>query len=551
MAVISTLAKSIQPALILKSFFTVLSTYLLYKTYLYPTFLSPLRRVPGPPTTSKNNKYHIPLLGHFLDLLREEPGKTYRDWIDQYGGIVAYRGLFNAPQIVLGDPKAIQHVFLTHADEYHKPERAIRLLSQVVGKGVLLVEGDVHRKQRKMLNPAFSHKHIKEMVSTMAIPAEMLGRMWEERVDMSEDGCVEFDVARDLGSCTLDIIGRAGFGYDFQALTIPDNELSHAYRQLFVSASPVIQLLRLFVPFYVDIPFKHNRIRKQSARTIDRVTTRIIQEKRAQIVEGKGLGVEGDGKDLMSILMRANEQVGTLDDGKLTDTELKAQIMTFMAAGHETTSATVTWMLHVFSTHPRVQQKVRQELLDHIGLPTTSETNNCPLSYDTLNTLPYLNACVKELLRFIPPVPTTSRVATQDDTILGYDIPKGTQVILSAAALHKLKSVYGDDAEEFKPERWMDPSLFSEEEKESIKFVTSDMTWAYVPFLTGPRNCIGSKFATIETKILLYYLLINLEYAPVPGFKFSKSPRVTMKPYPGMRLIVKRVQHEASVVVEA
>lgn len=222
-----------------------------------------------------------------------------------------------------------------------------------------------------------------------------------------------------------------------------------------------------------------------------------------------------------------------------------------MAAGHETTSTTVTWMLHVFSTHPEVQRKARQELLDHIGLPTTSETNNCPLSYDTLNALPYLGACVKELLRFIPPVPTTSRVAAQDDTILGYDIPKGTQIILSAAALHKLKSVYGDDADEFKPERWMDPSLFSEEEKESIKFVTPDMTWAYVPFLTGPRNCIGSKFATIETKILLYYLLINLEYAPVPGFKFSKSPRVTMKPYPGMRLIVKRVQHEAPVVAEA
>ncbi|KAF9146170.1 hypothetical protein BGX30_003515 [Mortierella sp. GBA39] len=550
MAALSTLAKSIKPALILKSFFTFLSTYLLYKTYLYPTFLSPLRRIPGPPNTCKNNKYHIPFLGHFLDLLREEPGKTYRDWINKYGGIVAYKGLFNSPEVVLGDPKAIYHVFSTHADEYPKPERTIRLVSQVVGKGVLLVEGDVHRKQRKMLNPAFSHKHIKGMVSTMAIPAEMLGRMWEGRVDVSEDGCVEIDVARDLGACTLDIIGRAGFGYDFQALTVPDNELSHAYRQLFINNSRMIQLLRFFVPYYVDIPFKHNRIRKQSARTIDKVTTRIIQEKRAQIIEGKGLGEEGDGKDLMSILMRANEQVGTLDDGKLTDTELKAQIMTFMAAGHETTSATVTWMLHVFSTHPEVQQKARQELLDHIGLPTTSETNTCPLSYDTLNALPYLGACVKELLRFIPPVPSTSRVASHDDTILGYDIPKGTRIILPTAALHKLKSVYGDDAEEFKPERWMDPSLLSEEEKESIKFVTPDMTWAYVPFLTGPRNCIGSKFATIETKILLYYLLINLEYAPVPEFKFSKSAGLT-KPYPGMRLIVKRVQHEVPVVVEA
>jgi cytochrome P450 len=219
--------------------------------------------------------------------------------------------------------------------------------------------------------------------------------------------------------------------------------------------------------------------------------------------------------------------------------------MTFIGAGHETTAVTVTWMLHIFSTHPDVQRKVRQEMLRNIGLPT--EDNKCPLSYDALNALPYLNACVKELLRFIPPVPNTSRVATHDDKILGYDIPKGTHIVLSAAAWHKLKSVYGEDAEEFKPERWMDPSSFSEEEQKSIKFVTPDMTWAYIPFLTRPRNCIGSKFATIGVKILLYYLLMNLEYAPVPGFKFKKSPRFVMRPDPGMRLIVKRFQHDTHV----
>ncbi|KAG0363480.1 hypothetical protein BGX24_004881 [Mortierella sp. AD032] len=543
MPVASTLARTVlRPALVLKSFFALLSTYIFYKTYLYPNFFSPLRRIPGPPNKSKHNKYHIPLMGLFFDLIQEEPGRKYRDWIEQYGGIFCHRGLFNAQQVVLGDPKAIQHVFSTHAYDYPKSDRAIRLLSQVVGKGVLLVEGDVHRIQRKMLNPAFSHKHIKEMVPTMAVPAEMLGRIWEDRVDQSEENAVEFDIVDNLSACTLDIIGRAGFGYDFQALTNPDNELSHAYRQLFVSASPMIQLLRLFVPFYVDIPFKHNRIRKQSARTIDRVTTRIIQEKRVQIA-AKGSsedGNQGDGKDLMSILIRANEQVGSLDDDKLTDTELKAQIMTFMAAGHETTSTTVTWMLHIFSTHPEVQKRVRQEMLDHIGRP--SESNQNLLAYDALNALPYLNACVKELLRFIPPVPNTSRVASRDDTILGYEIPKGTQVFLSSAALHKLKSVYGEDAEEFKPERWMDPSTLTEKQRASTKFVTPDMSWAYQPFLSGPRNCIGSKFATIETKILLYYLLMNLEYAPAPGFTFTKSARVTMKPYPGMRLVVKRFQ---------
>jgi cytochrome P450 len=325
MAIISTLAKSLNSAAVLKSFFAFLSTYVVYKSYLYPTFFSPLRHVPGPPNRSKANKYHIPFLGHFLDLVRQQPGKTFNDWIEQYGGIVAYRGLFNSPQIVLGDPKAIQHIFSSHVYDYPKPNNTVRLLSQVIGMGgVLLVEGEVHRKQRKMLNPAFSHKHIKEMVPTMAVPAQMLGKIWEGRVDASENGSVEFDIALDLQSCTLDIIGRAGFGYDFQALTVPDNELGQAYYQLSVSTTHTIHLLRVFVPFYTEIPFKHNRIRKQCARTIERVTTQIIREKRAQILADKE--DSEDGKDLMSILIRANEQIGTLDDGRLTDAELKAQV---------------------------------------------------------------------------------------------------------------------------------------------------------------------------------------------------------------------------------
>ncbi|KAF9091112.1 hypothetical protein BGX23_005455 [Mortierella sp. AD031] len=537
MAALSTLVKAVRPATVLTTVFALLSTYVFYKTYLFLKYLSPLRRIPGPRTKPK---YRIPFMGFFIDLVRDEPGEVYRSWIEKYGGIVAYQGLFNTQEVLLADPKAIQHVFNTHAYQYQKSKVIVRLLGSALGKGVLLVEGDVHRNQRKMLNPAFSHRHIKEMVLTMSGPAEVLGKMWEDRVDGSEDRSAEFDIVEDLSSCTLDIIGLAGFGYDFQALTMPDNELSTAYRQLVQSGTPLIKLLRLIVPYYMEIPFRHNLIRKRCAKTIDRVTTRIIHEKQAQ-VDAKGTE-EDEGKDLMSILIRGNEQVGSLEDGKLTEGELKAQIMTFMAAGHDTTSVTITWMLHVFSIYPEVQRKVRQEMLTHIGRPT--ESNRVPFTYDTLNTLPYLSACVKELLRFIPPVPMTSRIASEDDNILGYDIPKGTRVFLSPAALHKLKSVYGEDAEEFKPERWMDPASLTEEQRKSTKFVTSEMGWAYLPFLTGPRNCIGSKFATIESKIILYYLLINLEYHPVPGFQFTRSALVVLRPSPGMKLIVKRVKHD-------
>ncbi|KAG0335278.1 hypothetical protein BG004_000065 [Podila humilis] len=547
MPLASTLISSVQldPWTSLSTLVAVFTSYLFYTTYFHPNYISPLRHIPGPPNVSKHNPYKLPFVGNLLDILKEEAGVPHRRWIEQYGGIVVYRGFFNRMRVLIADPKAIHHVFSANSYQYRKPDRVVKILSQVIGHGVLLAEGDAHKKQRKMLNPAFSHKYIKEMVATMAVPAVTLAKIWEGRVEVSDSNQTEFDITTDLGRATLDIIGLSGFGYDFEALTNPDNELSRAYRELFDTSSNIIQILRVMIPYYLHLPFKHNLVRKRAIRTIDRVTTRLIADKRAQANNKDSHVDDDDSKDLMSILIRGNEQVGSLEDGKLTDTELKDQILTFLAAGHETTSVTVTWMLHILSIYPEVQTKMRNEMLAHLGRPSPKDGSNPMLTYDGLASLPYLGACVKELLRYIPPVPTTSRVASIDDTILGYNIPKGTQVFISPAAMHKLKSVFGEDAEEFKPERWLDRAtavaISGEEVANATTFVTADMNWAYQPFLTGPRNCIGSKFALIETKILLYHLLMNLEYHPSPGFKFKKSARVTWKPMPGMKLLIKKL----------
>jgi cytochrome P450 len=162
------------------------------------------------------------------------------------------------------------------------------------------------------------------MVHIMAGPAETLGRQWEEHVDRSGDKPFELDITIDLGSCTLDIIGLSGFGYDFQALTTPDNEMSMAYRELFYKETTSTQFLRVFIPYYSDLPTRANLDRKKAIDTIDRVTMRIINEKRALANAKNSEG--DDSKDLMSILIRGNEQVGSLEDGKLTDTELKDQV---------------------------------------------------------------------------------------------------------------------------------------------------------------------------------------------------------------------------------
>ncbi|KAF9130829.1 hypothetical protein BGW39_002583 [Mortierella sp. 14UC] len=541
MAVISTLLQSVDLVTAIGTLLALLASYVFYQTCIYPAYVSPLRHIPGPPNKSKHNKYHVPLMGLFLDFLYEDISEPYCRWTQKYGGIVCYPSIFNTRNVLISDPKVIHHVFNTNGYQYPKLDRVIRLMSTCTGLGLLFVEGDVHKRQRKMLNPAYHRRNIKEMVSTMEAPANNLGRMWERLADESKNNSIELDVARGLSNCTLDIIGLAGFGYDFQALTAPGNELVKAYRKLFRNGGMLNQILRNVFPCYSLVPSKNNRERQHAVSTVEKVITQIVRDRRAEI-NAKQAG-EADAKDLMSILIKANDMVDSQDPDKLADSELRAQIMSFMAAGHETTSVALTWMLHALSTHPEVQRKLRKEMLDHIGLPS----NKAPLSYDAINALPYLNACVKEILRVVPPVHTTSRVATQDDTILGYDIPKGTLIYLSIRAVQLNKDVFGEDAEEFKPERWLDPSTLTEHERGSTKFVTSDMTWAYLPFLSGPRNCIGSKFALIEMKVVLYHALINLEFIPVPGFKFKKSKSVTCRAVPGMNLTIRRFNHDAVV----
>ncbi|KAG0043828.1 hypothetical protein BGZ83_010993 [Gryganskiella cystojenkinii] len=523
----------------------LLSSYVFYNTYFYPTFLSPLRRIPGPPNKSKFNPYRLPFLGNFIDILKDKPGVAQGRWIQEYGGIVRYHDLFGRLSILLADPSAIHHVFNQNAYGYKRPPRFVRMMAAVIGtQNVFLAEGDVHKRQRKMVVPPFGHKHIKEMLPLMDGPSQILSGIWQKLVNDSETGEVEFNIMTDLSHVTLDMIGLAGFGYDFQSLTNPTNVMGMAYKELFDHTSPILQILRTISPMFGKIPIRPNQHHKHAVSLMNRATKRMIDEK---IAHARSVKAEDDvGLDLMSVMVRANEHSDLPESEKMSTRELQDQILTFLAAGHETTALSTTWILHALSIDQKAQRRLRNELFQAFGSPGHKDSK--PLTYDGIHALPYLNACVKEILRCHPPVPATSRVAARDDEILGYFIPEGTTVIMPLIAIHRMKSVWGEDADEFKPERWMDPETVAKEDPElasRTKFVTPEMTWAYQPFITGPRNCPGTKFALLEFKVLLYHLLINLEYHPAPGFKFVGKAMITYRPYPGMRLLIKRYNHDA------
>ncbi|KAF9558307.1 hypothetical protein EC968_007189 [Mortierella alpina] len=345
----------------------------------------------------------------------------------------------------------------------------------------------------------------------------------------------------DLNRAALDILGLASFGHDFQSLTNSTSELGVSFKNISGLDTPTQKVLRTLIPYYLNLPFKDNKAMVYNLKVMERAASQMIDEK---IAQDRSIKSEGDARrDLLSVLIRANRSSDVAQDGKLSYQELQDQVKIFMVAGHETTATAITWMLYALSINQDAQRRLRNELLQTFGRPRHSSCK--PLTYDEINALPFLNACVKELLRCYPPVAASSRVATKDDMLLGYMVPKGTTVRLPLRAIQRLKSVWGEDADVFKPERWLDTELVKEEIPELTSrttFVAPEMNWAYLPFLIGPRTCPGSRLALLELKILLYYLLVNLEYHPSPGFKFVTKTVFAYRPDPGMRLTVKVCQ---------
>ncbi|KAG0311130.1 hypothetical protein BGZ99_010363 [Dissophora globulifera] len=521
---------------------TLLSLYIFYITYFYPNYLSPLRHIPSPPTISKSNPYGLPFLGNTIDLVKEGAEVVRARWIDEFGGIVRYRELFGQESILLSDPKAIHQVLTKNSYDYIRPPRLARFLEPITGKeNVFLAEGDVHKKLRKIIAPAFSHRNIKDMLPSIVGPCARLGEIWEKRASNPGSKEVEFDIMEDLSRATLDILGFAGFGHDFQSLTNSTSELGVSFENISVLDTPTRKVLRSLIPYYLNIPLKENRAMVHNLKVMERATTHMVDEK---IAQARSIKSKGDARrDLLSVLICANKNSDVAQDRRLSYQELQDQVRIFMVAGHETTASAITWMLYALSINQDAQRRLRNELLQTFGRPCHSSSR--PLTYDEINSLPFLNACVKELLRCYPPVASSSRVATKDDVILGFEIPKGTTVRLSLRAIQRLKSVWGEDAGIFKPERWLNPELVMKENPElagRTTFVTPEMNEAYLPFLIGPRTCPGSKLALLELKILLYYLLINLDYSPSPQFKFVAKTVLAYRPDPGMRLTVKMCQ---------
>ncbi|KDQ11802.1 hypothetical protein BOTBODRAFT_176997 [Botryobasidium botryosum FD-172 SS1] len=472
---------------------------------------SPLRHLPGPENPSI-------LWGNMKQVFLAESHKVYEKWISTYGDVLRFRVSFGKYRLLTTDTRAVSHI-LSHSYDFPKPVELRLALGEVVGEGLLFSEGDVHKRQRRIMNPSFGPAQIRSLTSIFLEKSQELRDIWLKKIAES-DSVYEADVFSWLSRATLDIIGLAGFDYQFSALS-ENGEANELANALAVVANEgqrfsYMNILRRIFPVLKLIPDTSRRAKKlkESTATMRRIGLELVQRKKDATIAaaGKKEVVEKSNlkdRDLLSLLIKANMAADVPDSQRMSDEEVLAQISTFIVAGHETTSSSISWTLLELARHPEMQTKLRTEL-------ASVSTDN--LTMDELTALPYLDAVVREALCFRAVVHGTSRIAAKDaivplskpymdvNGVLRHEVrmKKGDSVVIPISPLNRSKEIWGEDAHDFNPERWTNIP----EKSAEIPSVYSHLG----TFIAGAHACIGHRFAVVEIKALLFMLVRDISF---------------------------------------
>ncbi|KAK4209138.1 pisatin demethylase cytochrome P450 monooxygenase [Rhypophila decipiens] len=430
--------------------------------------------------------------------------------------------LINRERLIVTSAQGLREVLAEHSYDFVKPHLLRAMVGKILGYGLLLSEGDVHKLQRKNLMPAFSFRHIKELYPIFWSKAQELVHGMEAEIVSTSSSTV--DMADWASRASLDIVGSAGMGHEFNSLSDPTIEDTMKMYGSMIKQSRGAKLLTamqlIFPAFITDyLPFQRNMGVLAASKAARATSRKLIDAKRAQMAQDEKLSPD--------VITTA------LQSGHFTDEGLVDTMMTFLAAGHETSAAALTWTIYLLAQNISVQDRLRAEIRHHVpaGLVDTA------MDAKTLDNIQYLHAVCQESLRMYAPIPFTVRDADKDTTILGQFVPKGTMVILCPWAINYDHELWGGEhADVFAPERWMQPGQANSGGAKS--------NYANLTFLHGPRSCIGQKFAVAELMALTCALVGRFEFSLPKGGEVigDITDGIVAKPQNGLKVLVRRCE---------
>jgi cytochrome P450 len=433
----------------------------------------------------------IPFFAHVIDLLTagRNPWDVFARWIKTHGSIVRF-SFFNNHFVILAEPEYIKQVFQTKFKSYDKDiATSYSNFLPLLGTGLVTSHGEHWAHQRRLISSAFKVEILEDTARVALAAVDRLSAKLDGLIAENGRGSTEVEMAEEFRKLTLQVIGEA-------VLSMKPEESDKVFPALYL---PIVDHANdnVWYPWKAYIPSPQTIAFHKSLSKLNTFFSNMIK---SRLHEKQGR----PNKDILDrILDGASENiVDKASEDKVT-LQLRDEIKTFIFAGHETSSMMLSWALYELFCNPECMQKV----LDEANRVFTPDLKGKLPPYEKLQELSYTQNVLREALRKYYIVPVVTRVATEDDVIGGYTIPKGTKVVIPILSVHTREDLY-PEPDKFKPERFdtYDPSSFS-----------------FLGFINGQRQCLGQHFALLETKIVLALL--------VQRFIFGGKPNGAIHPY--------------------
>ena len=439
-------------------------------------------------------------LGFLLGLWRNPLATWTRRSFEQ--SIVRSESLLGSVTVV-SDPAAIRHVLVDNVANYRKDALQLRILRPGLGDGVFTAEGEDWRLQRRALAPLFTPRAVADFLPAMAQSAAWLEGRWRPLRDGRR-----LDIAHEMSRVTLDVLERTIFP---QGLTRDPSVFAKAMGTYFDAIGRLHPLDIIGAPDWA--PRLGKRRPDESLRFFASAVDDIVTARKRWLEEQAA--EQPPPQDLLTRLLAARDpQTG---EG-LDEASVRANVLTFIGAGHETTANGLTWSLYLLALHPQWRAQVEEEV---------DEALKDGVNEAALPRLIRTRATFEEALRLYPPAASLSREAIGPDELAGRPIRAGSTVVISPWVLHRHRKLWD------RPD-YFDPNRFMPGRREGID------RFAYLPFGAGPRICIGLGFAMQEAVILLASIVKQARLDLAPGHRVEPVMRITLRPNGGMPMILRK-----------
>jgi cytochrome P450 len=436
---------------------------------------------------------------------RREPINFITRLAREHGDISYFK---MGPQHVyfLNHPDYVKDVLVTHQQNFTKG-RALQRSKRLLGEGLLTSEGEFHRRQRRLAQPAFHRQQIATYGAAMTTYAERMRDGWRDGSTMN--------ISQEMMRLTLAIVGKTLFDTDVEeeADEIGDalTTIVHLFNAMMLPFSELLEKL----------PLPQKRRFEKAKQRLDATIYRMIEERRRS-------GDMAGRNDLLSMLLAARDEEG--DGAGMTDSQVRDEAMTIFLAGHETTANALSWTWYLLSEHRDVEARLHKEIdevLEDGRLPTCEDVAR----------LRYTEMVLAESMRLYPPAWAIGRLSIDEHKIAGYVLPPRSLVLMSPYVMQRDER-YFPDPERFDPERWTAAAREARPQ------------FAYFPFGGGARRCIGEGFAWMEGILLIATLAQRFSLRHVPSHTVGLQPAITLRPKGGMPMTVHKRSKERAVKEE-